>query len=196
MNLMLTNTYTGQGVKATANLSGNPLYSFLSSQLNSWAAKNIRGVDLSFGIDQYDRTTAAGESTTATSYSYQVSKSLLDNRFKIVIGGNYSTNAAADESFVENLFSDISFEYMLKQTQNLNMYFKLFRHTGYESILEGEITETGLGFVMKRKLSTLRNLFRFTGHRRSVTSPDTTSTLSLPTDTTTKTDDSHDSIPK
>ncbi|MDE7495496.1 MAG: hypothetical protein K2M67_01470, partial [Muribaculaceae bacterium] len=37
---------------------------------------------------------------------------------------------------------------------------KLFRHTGYESILEGEITETGVGFVMRRQLQSLKGLFR------------------------------------
>lgn len=164
MNLLLYNTYTGPGVTASSNLSGNPLYSFLSSQLNSWAARTVRGVDLSFGIDQY-KNTYEGETSTATSYSYQVSKSLFDNRFKIVVGGNYTTNANADENFVQNLISDISFEYMLKQTNTLSIYMRLFRHTGWESILEGEITETGVGFVMKRKISNLRQLFRF--RRRS-----------------------------
>lgn len=41
------------------------------------------------------------------------------------------------------------------------MYVRIFRHTGYESILEGEVTSTGVGFVLRRKLTTLRNLFRF-----------------------------------
>lgn len=160
MNLLLYNTYSGPGSKASSNLSGNPLYGFLSGQLNAWAARAIRGVDLSFGIDKY-KNTYDGETSTATSYSYQVSKSLFDNRFKIVVGGNYTTNAGADENFVQNLISDISFEYMLKQTQRMSLYLRLFRHTGWESILEGEITETGVGIVMKRKISDLLQIFRF-----------------------------------
>lgn len=167
MNLLLYNTYTGPGVTASSNLSGNPLYGFLTGQLNAWAARTIRGVDLSFGIDQY-KNTYEGETSTATSYSYQVSKSLFDNRFKIVVGGNYTTNANADENFVQNLISDISFEYMLKQTNTLSIYGRLFRHTGWESILEGEITETGVGVVMKRKLSNLRQLFRFRRKKKTV----------------------------
>ncbi len=159
MNLLLYGQYTGQNAKGNANLGGNMLYSFLESQLNSWAAKNIRGVNLSFGIDQYDRMTN-GASSTETSYSYQVSKSLFNNRFKIQVGGNYSTDASADENLSQNLISDVSFEYILKQTPTLNMSVKIFRHTGYESILEGEITETGAGFVMKRKLQNLLHLFR------------------------------------
>ncbi|MCM1320325.1 MAG: translocation/assembly module TamB domain-containing protein [Muribaculaceae bacterium] len=188
MHLLLTNSYTGPGVKASANLS-NPLYSFLEGQLNSWAAKTIKGVDLSFGIDNYKQT-VDGEKSTTTSYSYQVSKSLFDNRFKIIVGGNYSTDAQADENFAENLISDISFEYALKQSTNLNMYLRLFRHTGYESILEGEVTETGVGFVMRRKLNDLRSLFRF-GHRKKKSEqtdslPSDNILIALPTDSLNK----------
>lgn len=158
MNLLLYNQYTGPGSKMSTGLSGNPLYSFLAGQLNSWMANNVRGVDISFGIDQYDMTTDGSKSTT-TSYSYRVSKSLFNDRFKIVVGGNYSTDADADENFSQNLINDISFEYMLNRSGS--MYVRLFRHVGYESILEGEITQTGVGFVIKRKLTTLRDIFRF-----------------------------------
>ncbi len=155
MNLLLYGKYTGAGTKGNTNLSGNPLFSFLTSQLNSWAASNIRGVDISFGIDQYDRT-MDGSTSTTTSYSYRVSKSLFDDRFKIVVGGNYSTDANADENFSQNLINDIAFEYMLNRSGT--MYLRIFRHTGYESILEGEITQTGVGFVLKRKLNSLWEL--------------------------------------
>lgn len=156
MNLLLYNVYTGPGTKANASLSGNPLFSFLESQVNSWAANNIKGVDISFGIDQYDRTIDGSTSSTMR-YSYQVSKSLFNDRVKIVVGGNYSTDANADENFSQNLINDISFEYFLNKTRT--MYLRIFRHTGYESILEGEITQTGVGFVYRRKLRRLGDMF-------------------------------------
>ncbi|MDE6271223.1 MAG: translocation/assembly module TamB [Muribaculaceae bacterium] len=156
MNMLLYNIYTGPGTRGDSNIGGNFLFSFLESKINSWAANNIKGVDISFGIDQYDRT-VDGNTSATTSYSYQVSKSLFNDRFKIVVGGNYSTDANADENFSQNLINDISFEYFLNRAQT--MYFRLFRHTGYESILEGEITKTGVGFVYKHKMTTLRDLF-------------------------------------
>lgn len=164
MNLLLYNVYSGPGTKANTNLSGNPLYSFLESQINSWAANNIKGVDISFGIDQYDKTTD-GVSQQTTSYSYRVSKTLFNDRFKIIVGGNYSTDANSDENFSENLINDIAFEYMLNKSGS--MYVRLFRHTGYESILEGEITQTGVGFVLRRKVNSLRDLFRWVGRLRN-----------------------------
>lgn len=156
MNMLLYNVYTGPGTKANSSLAGNPLFSFLESQINSWAANNIKGVDLSFGIDQYDKT-VDGSTSQAMSYSYQVSKSLFNDRFKIVVGGNYTTDANADENFSQNLINDISFEYFINKQRT--MYVRLFRHTGYESILEGEITETGVGFVYRRKIMRLVDMF-------------------------------------
>ena len=55
-----------------------------------------------------------------------------------------------------------------------SMYVKIFRHVGYESILEGEVTQTGVGFVYKRKLQTLRDLFRFGRRPKSVNEPSDT----------------------
>lgn len=159
MNMLLYNVYTGPGSRADGNLSGNPLFSILESRINTWAANNIKFVDISFGIDRYDNTTD-GETSTATSYSYKVSKTLFNDRFKIVVGGNYSTDADSDENFSQNLINDISFEYMLNRSGS--MYVRIFRHVGYESILEGEITQTGVGFVYKRKIHSLRDLFRST----------------------------------
>lgn len=169
MNMLLYNVYSGPGTRGDSNLSGNAVYSFLTSQLNNWAANTIKGVDLTFGVDQYDRT-IGGSTSQTTSYSYQVSKSLFNDRFKIVVGGNYSTDTNADENFSQNLIKDISFEYFINKAQT--MYVRLFRHTGWESILEGEVTKTGVGFVYKRKAPSLKGLFRRQHRRKEVTVPD------------------------
>lgn len=166
MNMLITGMYSAGDISSNVGpLTGN-VYNFLASQLNSWAAKNIRGVDLSFGVNQYDMTND-GQSSTATSYSYQLSKSLFNNKFKISVGGNYSTEDSTDDNLTQNLISDISFEYLIKQTQTQTMLVKLFRHNGYESILEGEIVEMGAGFVYKRKLGDFRSFFRSGSHKKS-----------------------------
>lgn len=174
MNLLLYNVYTGPGSKGSNKLSGNLLFTFLESQVNTWAANNIRFVDVSFGIDQNDQTS---EGTSSTSYSYRVSKTLFNDRFKIVVGGNYSTDADADENFSQNLINDISFEYMLNRSGS--KYLRLFRHVGYESILEGEITQTGVGFVYRHKLKAMRDLFKWLRPRKRRT-PATTATMAEP----------------
>ena len=80
MNLLITGTYRSGGTQTISggNAGTNALFSFLESQLNSWASSAIKGVDLSFGINQYDKT-IDGANTTTMSYSYRVSKSLFDD---------------------------------------------------------------------------------------------------------------------
>ena len=166
LNMLITGQYSGAGVRtASGDLLQGTMYNILTSTINGWLANNVRGVDISLGVDQYGNS-VNGEMGSSTSYSYQVSKSLFNNRFKISVGGNYTTDAAADENFSENLISDISFEYLLKQTQNVTMYARLFRHSGYESILEGEITEMGGGFMLRRRLSNLKSLFKWGSPKR------------------------------
>ena len=157
MNLLLYNVYTGPGTQASSSLGGNLLTSFLQARVNSVLASAIPGIDLSLGMEQYDRT-RNGTTSTTTAYTYRISKSLFNDRFKIIVGGNYDTNANANENFTQNIFNDISLEYMINRQGT--MLIKVFRHTGFESILEGEITQTGVGFVFKRKLNTLRDFFR------------------------------------
>lgn len=160
ISLMLTGTYTGQNAKTVnGNLVTSNLYSMLTSQLNTFLANNVKGVDINLGVDQY-QTGTNGNMSTNTSYSYQVSKSLLNNRFKIIVGGNY-TDGPANENFEQNLISDIAFEYILKQTNTMSLNAKLFRHTGFESVLEGEITETGVGLNLRRRLAYFSELTHF-----------------------------------
>lgn len=176
INMLLYGTYTGHGT--TANTSGNPLYSFLNSQINRWAANTIKGVDLTFGVNQYDKI-SGDDRSKSTTYSYKISKSLFNDRFKIVVGGNYDPSGDTDDNFANSLLNDISFVYMINQSGTMQV--KLFRHTGFESVLEGEVTETGAAFVIKRKLSTLKNLFRFrrkTPIKNEVNNTDTLKTKS------------------
>ncbi len=190
MNMLLYNVYTGPGTKASANLSANPLYSFLESQVNNWAANNIKGVDLSFGIDQFNRTTD-GNTASAMSYSYRISKTLFNDRFKIAVGGNYTSDASSDENLSQNLINDISFEYYLNSAHT--MLLKIFRHTGFESILEGEVTQTGVGFTYRRRVPSLikmvpkfmRPLFQWRKPKPIPEMPQTPP--EVPADSTTKT---------
>ncbi len=164
INLLLYNTYSGTNSAGNINVSGtSALYSFLQSQLNSWASSTLKGFDLSFGISEYESMTD-GTSSTQTSYSYRMSKSLFNDRFKVVVGGEYSTDATSEASIADNLLSDISVEYYMNKSGS--KYFRLFRHTGWESVLEGEVTELGGAFVMKRKVSDLRHLFRYKSKQR------------------------------
>lgn len=156
INLLLYNSYSGSMPTGDFSTTG-ALFSFLQSQINNWTANNLKGIDLSFGINQYEGTQKG--SRIETSYSYRLSKSLFGERFKIAVGGEYSTEATSEQNFSQNLISDISFEYLLNPSGT--RYLRLFRHKGLESVLEGEVTVTGISFVMKHKLASLKDLFNW-----------------------------------
>ncbi|MCH5327884.1 MAG: translocation/assembly module TamB domain-containing protein [Coprobacter sp.] len=155
MNLLIYNSYSGPGSSSAKISAENSLNSFIAKELNQWAQSNLKNIDISFGIDSYNDISSS--SGTHTDYSYKVSKSLFNDRFKIVIGGSFSPDENANQNLKENLIDDISLEYMLDKRDN--MLLKLFHHTGFESILEGEVTQTGVGFVVRKKLFKLKELF-------------------------------------
>ncbi len=156
MNMLVYNTYTGPGTTATKVTASSPLNAFMEKELNQWAQNTIRGVDLSFGVDTYQRLDTGGE-TTHTDYSYKISKNLFDNRVRFYIGGKFTTDDPT-ENQAANLLGDISVEYQLSKHQN--RFLKAFHNSTYESIVEGEVTRTGLGFVVRKKLARLADLFR------------------------------------
>lgn len=160
MNLLIYNTYNGPGTTAKVNTS-NPLNTFIAKELNQWARNNLKNVDVSFGVSTTDETSTGG--TAHTDYSYKVSKNLFNDRVRVIVGGSISTDNDPTENLKDNFIDDISAEYRL--TKRDNMFIKVFRQTGYESILEGEITQTGVGFVVRKKLMKLGDLFRLTGNK-------------------------------
>ena len=74
------------------------------------------------------------------------------------MGGKVSTGANAANS-VESFIDNVSLEYRLDNTGTRSV--RLFYDKNYESLLEGEITEAGVGVVLRKKLDNLGELFIF-----------------------------------
>ena len=158
--IMVMKTYLGTGPiggggGGVGKLNMGPaLNSVLSSQINSLMG-NLKNASVSVGIEDHDLSDTGGK---RTDYSFRYSQRLFNNRFQIVIGGKVSTGENASnnaESFIDN----ISLEYRLDRTGT--RYVRLFYDKNYESVLEGEITETGVGLVLRKKLDKLSELFIF-----------------------------------
>jgi hypothetical protein len=78
----------------------------------------------------------------------------------VVIGGEVNSGDRPDKSAGNETFiNNVSLEWRLNDSGN--RYLRIFYDKNYQSLLEGEITETGVGYVYKRKLNKLRDLFTF-----------------------------------
>ena len=82
---------------------------------------------------------------------------LLNDRLTIVLGGEFNSGDSPEGS--DSFINNISLEW--KISKESNRYIRLFYDKNYESLLEGEITEAGVGYVYKRKLNNLNELMIF-----------------------------------
>lgn len=156
--LMAVGTYLGPGGGGSGgglNLNmGSALNSALTSQINSLLG-NIKNVNLSVGVEDHNNSDDGGK---RTDYSFRYSQRFFNDRFQIVLGGKVSTGANATNS-AESFIDNVSLEYRLDGSGT--RYIRLFYDKNYESTLEGEITETGVGLVLRKKLDRLSELFIF-----------------------------------
>ncbi|MGL5981449.1 MAG: translocation/assembly module TamB domain-containing protein [Phocaeicola sp.] len=153
VTMLVTGMYIGDGGGSSGSFNTNSaLNSFLQSEISNIAGKVL---DINLGMETVGDEASGGK---RTDYNFQFAKRFWNNRFRIVIGGTVSTggeNANQGNSFIDN----IAIEYRLDQSGMRNV--KLFHSKNYESILEGEIIETGVGLVLHRKMSKLNELFIF-----------------------------------
>lgn len=158
VTMLVTGMYMAEGNTGGSGggLSANSvLNSFLQTEINKVAGSALKTIDVNFGMEQ---TEQGEDGSTRTDYNFQFAKRFWNNRFRVVIGGKISTgNTAAqqDESFIDN----ISVEYRLDNSGT--RYIKVFHDKNYESILDGEVIETGAGIVLRKKISKLSELFIF-----------------------------------
>ena len=147
----------GGGKKPSLDM-GAALNSFLQSEINNIAGSALKSVDITLGMEQYDQN-GTGSGGERTDFSFRFAKRFYNDRISIILGGRVSTgqdvNAGQSQQFIDN----VSIEYRLDGSGT--RYIKLFHDKNYESLLEGEITETGAGIVLRKKMLNLRELFIF-----------------------------------
>ena len=157
--MLATGMYLGEGGdgKSSGGFDANSaLNSFLQSEISSIAGSALKTVDITLGME--DATSSDG--SQHKDYSFRFAKRFWNNRISIVIGGRISTgnddpNAGNSESFID----DISLEWRLDDSGT--RYIRVFHNTNFDSMLDGEIVETGAGIVLRKKVSKLGELFIF-----------------------------------
>ena len=141
--LLTTGLYLGEG--GTGNLMNTALMGFLQSQIDDISRDTFRSVDVSFGIEPL-QDGVSGVSTR-TDYSFSVAKRLWHDRIRIVIGGSVTTSNERIEN--NAIIDNISIEWRMSPSGN--RYLRFFYDKNYESILEGMIRETGVGYTYRRR---------------------------------------------
>ena len=159
VTMLITGAYLGSNGGITVS---NALSSFLDARINDIAGNAMKSVDINVGITDVNNSETGD---TYKNYSFSFAKRFWNDRLTVVIGGevNSGNSAQRSNSFINN----VSLEWKLSEQGN--RYIRLFYDKNYESILEGEITETGVGYVYKRKLDNLKELLIFRKKRETET---------------------------
>lgn len=143
------NMFSGSGFKAN-----NALNAFLQSEIQNIAGSALQTIDINLGVES--GTSATGENTT--DYSFQFAKRFWGNRISVIIGGKVSTGSNAQNS-AESFINNVSVEYRLDRSAT--RYVKVFYDRESQDPLEGQLTKTGAGLVLRRKTDRLGELFVF-----------------------------------
>lgn len=163
MMLLIAQTYTGPGSSSSMGLStaNAAINSMLNRQMDSMLGSALKYTDIDLGIDMYD--TEAGASRT--DYSIKVSQRFFNDRFRATIGGQVSSGGDNAGQGSGAQLGDLSLEWLIKKDGT--HYLRLYRHTNYQSVLEGRVIETGIGYVQERSAYRFRHLLVPTSRKRT-----------------------------
>ncbi len=152
LTMLITGVYIGGD--NSLNVS-NALSSYLDAQINNLVGSAMSStMDINVGITDVENSDTGDK---YKNYSFSFTKRFWNDRLTVIVGGEVNNNehATNNESFINN----VSLEWKISNSGN--RYLRLFYDKNYESILEGEITEAGVGYIYKRKMNNLNELLIF-----------------------------------
>lgn len=154
VTMLTTGMYLADG--NTSNFSMNSaLNSFLQAEINQIAGNALKTLDLSFGMDN----STEEDGTIHTDYTFKFAKRFWNNRLAISVGGKISTGpdvSGQNKSFFDN----VEVQYRFSNTSN--QYMNLFYKRSVYDYLEGYVGQYGAGYMYKKKLQHLSDLFKNT----------------------------------
>lgn len=162
--LLLLNRFVGEnpfqsgaGMSAEA-MARQSVSKILSQQLNNLAAGLIKGVDLNFGLDSSEDY-STGQKNTRTDLNVDISKRLLNDRLKVTVGSNFGLEGDARQNEnTTNIAGNVTVDYNLSKDGRYML--RAYRKDEYQVALQGQIVETGVGFIITLEYDKFRDIFQ------------------------------------
>ena len=154
VTMLTTGMYLADGNTQAFSMN-SALSSFLSSEISNLTGNALRTLDLSFGMDK--ATDASGQSHT--NYSFKFAKRFMNNRLKVMVGGKVTSGAEMTGGRKNSFFDNVSMEYRLDDAASKYLNF-FFDNNSYDW-LDGYTQKYGGGFIWRRSLQKLGDIFRF-----------------------------------
>ncbi|WP_336716827.1 translocation/assembly module TamB domain-containing protein [Chryseobacterium mucoviscidosis] len=168
--LLLLNRFIGENpFESGAGLSGEMLArqsvsKILSQQLNNLASDLIKGVDLNFDLESSEDY-STGSKNTRTDLNVGLSKKLLNDRLKVSVGSNFALEGEARQNEnMTNIAGDVTVDYSLSRDGRYML--RAYRKNEYQVALQGQIVETGVGFIITLDYDKFRDIFQKSKNRK------------------------------
>jgi len=169
--LLLLNRFIGEnpfesnsGVSAET-MARQSVSKILSQQLNNIASNLIKGVDLNFDLESTEDY-STGTQNTRTDLNVDISKKLLNDRLKVTVGSNFGLEGEARQNEnTTNIAGDVTIDYSLSRDGRYML--RAYRKNDYQVALQGQIVETGVGFIITLDYDKFRDIFRKSRNNRN-----------------------------
>jgi hypothetical protein len=152
--------FAGSGTGYDAGIiARQSVSSLLSQQLNNLAGSLIRGVDMDFNFNS-SQDYSTGQAQTQTELNVAVSKKLFNDRVNVRVGSNFQLENVLPGQAPANIAGDIRVDYLLSRDGRYTL--RAFRKDQYNTIVQGQVVETGLSFILTFDYDKFRELFQKT----------------------------------
>ncbi|MGY3055312.1 hypothetical protein ACVWYG_003527 [Pedobacter sp. UYEF25] len=151
----------GGGVSTLARQSVSKL---LTEQLNNLASDLIQGVDLNFGVNSSEDY-SSGSMQQKTDLEVGLSKKLLNDRLTVSVGSTFNVEGPQTPGQKStDIAGNVNIEYALSADGKYRL--RAYRRNQTETIIEGQIIETGLGFTLVVDYNKFKEIFESKKKRR------------------------------
>lgn len=163
--LLLLNRFVGEdplqsaagGGSSVGSLAFQSASQILTNQLDQLAASLIKGVDIHFDLNQQQDFTTGNE-RDYTELNVSVSKRLFNDRIQVSVGSNFDVQGEGNPNQqASNIAGDVAVDYRL--TKDGRYMVRAYRKNQYQVIVEGQVVETGVSFILTFDYNKFREIF-------------------------------------
>lgn len=161
--LLLLNRFIGENpFQSETGLSASTIAKqsvsrILSEQLNNLAEDLVGGVELNFDLESTEDY-SSGNRNERTDLNVDLSKRLFDDRLKVTVGNNFGIlGDTRKNEQTTNIAGDVTLDYSLSKDGRYML--RAYRKNDYQVALQGQVIETGVGFIITLDYDKFREIF-------------------------------------
>lgn len=148
-----------QSGSAAEDIARKSVSKIVSQQLNNLAGSLIKGFDVNFDLQSENAYNDQGSRSETTNLKVDVSKRLFSDRLTVSVGSNIGISGAQTQNQnASSIIGDVSAEYTL--TKDGRYRVRAYQRNLTETVVQGQIVETGLTFMLVMDYNEFREIFR------------------------------------